>query len=73
MDDQARRSEKLQEFADDFGEDLLAGEKRFGQPMYRDGVRRHIAFRVDVGVERPSGRQMMDQFEASDLNDAVAG
>ena len=40
--------------------------------MDRESVLRHVAFGIDVTVKFAAGRDMVDQFDAGDLDDAMA-
>ncbi len=73
MDHQRRIADEVEEIADDLGKGRLVREESLAQPVDPESLGRHIAFRVDVGVEILSGRQVVAQLDTADLDDAVAG
>ena len=54
------------------GEDRLVGEEGLGEAVDVECALRHRALRVDVGVEGAPGRELVDELDAADLDDAVA-
>ena len=55
------------------GEDRLVGEEGGAQAVHVDGVLRHVALGIDVGVEGAPRRHVVDELDRADLDDPVAG
>ena len=75
VDDQRRVADEGQEIVGDGGEHRLVGEKIVGQPMHRERLLRHRAFRIDVELPlavRPVADDVVDQLDTADLDDPVA-
>jgi hypothetical protein len=71
VDDEPRVADKIQKVAGD-----LTKYRLFREPLPRQAVNGNrlignIDLRIDVAMERPVGGNMVDQFEAADLNDPV--
>ena len=73
MDDEPRLAHELHEVRRDGGENRLVGEEAVGQSMHLQRSLGHGLLRIDVDVERASGRDVVEQLDAADLDDAVAG
>ena len=73
VDDQRRVADEIQKSVGDVGEPVLAGEEIVRQAVDREGVLRHVAFRIEINVKFPAGRQVVLQFDGADLDDPVAG
>ena len=71
-DDRRFVAQKFDQVFDHIGEQRLATQEILAQTMHREGFGGHVAFRIDVFVECVAGRQMVDQFDAADLDHAVA-
>ena len=72
VDHQRRVADKAEEIIDDLDEALVALQEFGRQPMNGEGLRRHVALRIEVGVERRPGRNPVEQLDAADLDQAVA-
>jgi hypothetical protein len=70
--DQPRIADEFEEFADDLGEDRLVLEKTVGDTVNVDCRDTDLALRVDVFLPDAAGRQMVQQLDAGDVDDAVA-
>ena len=51
----------------------LSARKAVVSPCTATASSRHLALRVDVGVEDPPGRHVVDELDRAELDDAVAG
>jgi hypothetical protein len=71
MDHQRRIADELDQFVGDLGKARLVAEKLGRQTMDGNSVGRHVAFRIDVTLVRAPGRDVIEQFQAGDLDDAV--
>ncbi len=72
VDHEARAVDEGGEFVGDGREDRLRREEGVGEAMDLEGSLRHRTLGIDVLVEAASGRAMIDEFDAADLDDAVA-
>src|SRR5687768_10494852 len=73
MDDEPRLAHELHEVRRDGGENRLVGEEAVGQAMHLQRSLGHGPLRIDVDVKRASGRDVIEELDAADLDDAVAG
>ena len=73
VNDEQGIAEKVQELVDHGGEDRLVAEKVDAEPMNGQRFRRHVALGINVAVKARAGRDVMQELDAADLNDAVAG
>ena len=73
VDHQRGIADEFHEPLEDLGEARLVRQEGAGQPVHRLRVGRHVAFRVEIGLELPSGGQVVDQLETGDLDDPVTG
>lgn len=73
MDDEGVVADEFQEIAHHFGEYRMAGQEFGRQAMNGEGLGRHVALGIDVSVEVTAGRQMVDQLDTADLDDAMTG
>ena len=72
VNDQRRFTDKGKEFVDDVGKALVAPEELRRQSMNGKGFRRHVPVGIQISVEHLSGRNAVEQFDAADLDQAVA-
>jgi hypothetical protein len=54
------------------GEIRVILEEAAGQPVDRKSFRRHLALGIDVVVEMPARRHMVNEFDCADFDDAMA-
>ncbi len=67
-----RVAEEVQDLLGDLGEERLVLQEFIGDAMDGQRVRMDLLVaRVDVDVQRPAGREMVDQLDAADFDDAV--
>ena len=72
VDHQRGIAQELQEFFDHMREDGLVGQEVAGQAVDAGGLDRHIAFGVQVELQRAAGGKMIQQLDAADFHDPVA-
>ena len=72
VDDQRRVADEGQEALGDFRKQRLVRQEFGGQAMDATGFLGYVAQGIDIGVIEPFGWLMVDQFDAGDLDDAVA-
>ena len=72
MDYQGVRADKSEQLIGNRAEQGLPSEELCRQAMHGQSIRRHIALGIDIAVKLPSGRHVMNQFDAGDLDDAMA-
>jgi hypothetical protein len=72
VDDQPVAADEGEQLVGDRGEGRMPREEFFGEAMDFDSLRRHLALGIDIAVECPSGRHMIEQLDAADLDDAMA-
>jgi hypothetical protein len=72
VDHQFGAADELDEVAGDLGELRLVGKEVVGQAVDALGIR-HLAARVEVGMEALAGELPTHQFDAADFDDAIAG
>ena len=70
--DQGRIADKGEEFFDYFRKARLVLEKLVRQAVHRKGLFRYVPLRIDVTMERPSGREPVDELDAADFHHPVA-
>ena len=73
VDDEPRIGDEVDEVLGDGGEDRLVREEGVGQAVDPEGPFRHRPLGIDVDVEAAAARAVIDQLDAADLDDAVAG
>jgi hypothetical protein len=71
VDDQRRLADEGEEIAGDFAKARLAFEELGREAMHLLGIGRHIALRIDVGVKCSSARNVVDELDGADFNDAM--
>src|SRR5665213_4631070 len=72
MDDQRRIADEGEQLVNMRGKRRMSLEEVVAEPVNRLGARRHLAFGVDVAMEELAGRQVIEQLDAGDLDDAMA-
>ena len=72
MRDQSRIPDKLEQIFNSLREAGLVGEKDAGEAMHRFGVTRHLALRIEVSMEMPTGLDAVINLDAADLDHPVA-
>ena len=72
VDHERVRTDKGHELVDDDREWRLTSEKFRGQTMDGECIFGHLALRTDVSVEFSTGRNMVNEFDTGDLDDAMA-
>src|SRR5665213_173762 len=72
VDDQLTAFDELQQRRGDLRELRLLLEPCARQAMHRPCSLVYVAFRVEVAMKVPAGRPPIEQFDAADLDDAVA-
>ena len=70
--DQRRVAEELDQLLDLVREQRLVLEEVDAEPVHLEGGLRHVAFRIEVAVERLAGRKAIDQLDAADLDQPIA-
>src|SRR5260370_40542368 len=65
------RSDKREEFIDDGIKRRLAGQKLGSYSMNRQRILGHLAARIDVSMKFTPGRDVMNELDAGDFDDAV--
>ncbi len=73
VDDQRRLADEFQEFVHNRFEQGLGGQELVGQAVDRARFLGHVALGIEVLAELPAARQAVQQLDATDLDDAVAG
>jgi hypothetical protein len=73
VDHQRRVADESQKVGHHLGEDRMLGQELGRQTMHPECLFRHIPFRVDVFMEYLAGRQLVDQLDAADFHQPVAG
>jgi hypothetical protein len=63
--------QKLQEGVRHLGEHRLVLQERGRQAVHLDGIGRHVALGIDVAVEDPAGRDVVEQLDGADLDHPV--
>jgi len=64
-------SDKVDEVGDDQGKHRFAGKKFVVEAVDGISILGHQALRIDVALKRLTGRDVVLQFDAADLNNAV--
>ena len=72
MNDELIVTDEVEKFAPDFGEERFVFEKRGRKAMHGLGFGGDIAGGIDEGMIFAAGRHPVQNFEATDLDDAVA-
>ncbi len=62
-----------EEIVGDGREERLARQKGARQAVHGERLLRHVALRIEIMVQRLAGRNAVQQFDAADLDHAVAG
>ena len=70
--DQIAFFEEGDEFLGDLGEARLVLEEGVVEAVHAGGLDRHRPLRVEIGVEVPARRDVVDELDGADLDDAVA-
>ena len=71
--DKVRIGQKFQQFVRSLRESRLAGKEGGGQAVNALGLGRHVAIRVEIGVEGAARFDPADHFDAADFHHAVPG
>ena len=71
--DQRRVAEEVDHLVGDIGEARLVAQEVVAQAVHPKGLLGHRPFGIEVEVEVLAGRDVVDQFDAADLDHAVAG
>ena len=71
--DERRLAEKAQHLVGDLGEARLVGEERIGEAMDAKRLLGHLPLGIEVAMEILAGRDVVDEFDAADLDDTIAG
>ena len=72
VNDQRRIIDEIHEVLGEFGEERLVGQEFLRQAVHVEGLLRHVAFGIDVDVIELAGRNVVDQFNATDFHQPVA-
>jgi hypothetical protein len=72
MDHQRVPADELLKFVQDCGKWRLASEEFSGQAVDGESILGHVALRIDVSVKTPPGGDMVDQFDAGDLDNPMS-
>ena len=72
VDYQHRIAQEGEHVLGDLGEFRLLRQELTGQPVHLEGIGRHLALRIDIGLKTFARGDVVDQLQASDFNDAVA-
>jgi hypothetical protein len=73
VDDERVLADKCRQLVGNRREGRMTAEELGRQPVDGQGVRRHVALGIDVAVEIPPARHVVDEFDARDLDDAMPG
>ena len=66
------RTDKGQQLVGDRGKRRLVRQKLCGDAVDRERIFGHVALGIDVAVKFAAGRDVVDQLDAGDLDDAMA-
>ncbi len=69
---QRRTSDKLEKRVGDIGKQRLFPKERVVQSVNRVSIVRHTSFGIEIGMKDLARRNVIDEFDASDLDDAMA-
>ena len=72
MNDQRVRTDERKKFIHNGWKQRLLSEELSGQAMNGKSVCRDVALGIDVAVKPPPGWNMVNEFDASDLDNAMA-
>jgi hypothetical protein len=72
MDHQLGFADEVRQFGGDITELRFVGQEFVGQAVDALSLDRHFALGIDVAVQASPGRLAADEFDAADLDDAVA-
>ena len=72
VDHQPILADEVEEAVHHGGEERMLGQEFLAQAVNAEGFFRHVALGVDVDVIVPPGRDVIDQFDARDLDHAIA-
>jgi hypothetical protein len=73
VDHQRRIADELEKGIGLGGKFRLVAQELRRQPMNAEGLFRHRAFGVEIDVKMSAGRDVIDQLDAADFDDAVTG
>src|SRR5262245_45213499 len=71
VDDEARIANEREEVAGDGGKQWLAFQELGRQAMDGLGVGRHLPLGIDIGMKGPAARNMVDELDRAEFDDAV--
>jgi len=66
------RPDEAEKLVHDRAKRRLTSEEFGGQAVDRESIPRHVALGIDMSVKTPTGRDMVDQFDAGDLDDPMS-
>src|SRR6185312_10782407 len=72
MDDQAVAADEGEQLVDYRGERRMLRQELGGEAVHFFRFGRDVALRIDIAMEGAPGRQMVEQLDAGDLDDAVS-
>jgi hypothetical protein len=72
MDHQRVRPDEPEKLVHDRGKRRLASEEFGGQAVDSESIPRHVALGIDMSVKTPTARDMVDQFDAGNLDDPMS-
>ena len=70
--DELRVAEEGDEVIDLFGKQRLVPEELDGQSVNLERRLRHVAFRIEIAMERLAGGETVDELDAADLDQPIA-
>src|SRR5258708_7122990 len=71
VDDQSIAADEGEQLVGDSGEGRMRGEELGGEAMHLFRLRRYVALRIDIAMEDAPGRQVVEELDAGQLDDAV--
>ena len=72
MRDQRGIANEAEQFFGPFGEPRLVGKENGAEAMNRFGIARHLALRIEIGMEMPAGFNAIEHLDAADFDHPVA-
>jgi hypothetical protein len=72
VDHQRRVGDEFQEVIDHLREQRLVGEELTGKTMHREGLGRHVPFRIEMPVKGLPRRHAIEHLDTADFNQPVA-
>jgi hypothetical protein len=72
VDNENRLAEEFEQIIGDFGEARLVGKKGRRKPVHPESICRDAAFRIEISLEGPPGRHVIDEFDHADFHDSMA-